>query len=93
MGWESVFYVQGAMTLVWCVLWFILVTDSPRQHKGISEAEKEYILASIGDQKKMKVRWLRFKLVPFSFSKFFTSCPRFHSTRKMKVWFCLVLAP
>lgn len=58
MGWESVFYVQGAMTLVWCVLWFILVTDSPRQHTTISAAEKEYILSSIGEHKRMKVRRL-----------------------------------
>lgn len=54
MGWESVFYVQGVMTLVWCVFWFVLVADSPRQHKTISAAEKEYILASIGEHKKMK---------------------------------------
>lgn len=54
LGWESVFYVQGGLTLVWCLAWFLVVADSPRVDTRITDAEKDYILASIGDAKKKK---------------------------------------
>ena len=31
-GWEFVFYIQGSLSLVWCVLWIICVTDTPASH-------------------------------------------------------------
>ena len=31
-GWEWVFYIQGGLSLVWCVLWIILVFDTPSKH-------------------------------------------------------------
>lgn len=31
-GWQSVFYFTGASGLLWCVLWYFLVFDSPAQH-------------------------------------------------------------
>lgn len=43
-GWPSIFYVFGLVGLVWCSLWFFLVTDSPAEHKFISKIEKEYLL-------------------------------------------------
>lgn len=43
-GWPSIFYVFGAFGATWCVLFFFLNTDSPSNHKFISEKEKLYIL-------------------------------------------------
>ncbi|XP_066952133.1 putative inorganic phosphate cotransporter [Macrobrachium rosenbergii] len=55
LGWEAVFYIQAALTLCWCVLWFFIVADNPTQSKWISKAEKQYILNSMGGSKEMKV--------------------------------------
>ena len=41
--WSLSFYVPGAITLVFCVLWIILVSDSPEQSKFISEKELLHI--------------------------------------------------
>ncbi|KAL3863143.1 hypothetical protein ACJMK2_004912 [Sinanodonta woodiana] len=46
-GWPSIFYVLGMMSLVWFVLWMLLVSDTPVQHKRISQIEREYILQSL----------------------------------------------
>ncbi|EFX81022.1 hypothetical protein DAPPUDRAFT_211483 [Daphnia pulex] len=40
-GWESVFYVQGGLAMIWCVLWIIFVFDSPEDHPRIHPAELE----------------------------------------------------
>ncbi|XP_076069277.1 putative inorganic phosphate cotransporter [Oratosquilla oratoria] len=53
-GWESVFYVQAAITLVWCLAWFLVVSDGPTTSKKITQAERDYILNSVGDSKDLK---------------------------------------
>ncbi|XP_063843132.1 putative inorganic phosphate cotransporter [Scylla paramamosain] len=54
LGWESVFYVQSCITLVWCFAWFMLVADSPYVDTKITAAEKKYIITAIGDTKDRK---------------------------------------
>ena len=48
IGWELVFYSQGGASVVFVILWAVLVYDSPSQHPWISDAEKNYILESTG---------------------------------------------
>lgn len=48
LGWSSVFYVFGAVGLIWFVAWWILVKDYPADDPRISQAELEYIQNSIG---------------------------------------------
>ena len=43
VGWESIFYVWGAVGLAWCLLWFTLVFNSPVSHPRISLHEKIHI--------------------------------------------------
>lgn len=38
-GWESVFYVQGGLALIWCGLWLFFVYDSPEDHPRIHPEE------------------------------------------------------
>ncbi|KAH9504374.1 hypothetical protein Btru_063441 [Bulinus truncatus] len=60
-GWPSIFYVTGGGCLIWVVIWFIVVSDSPEQHPTISKAEKDYIIGTRGkldSQKNFKVPWL-----------------------------------
>lgn len=43
LGWEAVFYLQGGLSVVWCVLWVMLVSDLPSSHRFASAGEVEYI--------------------------------------------------
>lgn len=54
-GWESVFYVFGAIGCVWLVLWMIIVRRSPEEDPFITEEEKIYIVTKIGLRKEENV--------------------------------------
>jgi len=69
-GWEAIFYIQGSLSLIWCVMWVVLVFDSPEQHKFISTAEKDYIMSS---QPKKAATNTPKPAVPWA--KLFTSVP------------------
>ena len=45
-NWESVFYFIGLISIVWCFLWFSLVSDDPVEHNFISEQERTFILVT-----------------------------------------------
>ena len=47
LGWEAVFYVTGASTLVWVGLWFYLAYDTPATHPRIDKEEREFIERSL----------------------------------------------
>lgn len=60
LGWASVFYVTGAIGIIWSVAWFLLVFDSPDQHPRIAEEERRYIEDAIGTSstsKHLSVPW------------------------------------
>ncbi|CAL4065038.1 unnamed protein product [Meganyctiphanes norvegica] len=72
LNWEAVFYIQAVMALVWCVAWFLVVTDSPADYRWITPVELEYINASVDDNlhstdgKDVAVPWISiFKSMPF----------------------------
>ncbi|ROT83908.1 hypothetical protein C7M84_022912 [Penaeus vannamei] len=50
IGWRALFYLQGAVALVWCVLWQFLVAENPAKHPRITTQEKTHITSSIGAQ-------------------------------------------
>lgn len=47
-GWPLVFYVFGALGILWYVPWLFLVYDTPAKHPWISKEEREYIESTIG---------------------------------------------
>lgn len=49
VGWASVFYVTGVVGIVWSVLWFVLIYDSPAQHPRITKEERLEIETKIAD--------------------------------------------
>lgn len=49
-GWTWAFFIPGAVAMIWCGLWYFLVSDTPDVHKRITEDEKIYILKCIGDK-------------------------------------------
>jgi len=48
LGWESVFYVTGVISIAWSLLWFVLVFDSPSEHPRIADEERRFIENAIG---------------------------------------------
>ncbi|XP_025907065.1 sialin isoform X3 [Nothoprocta perdicaria] len=50
MNWIYVFYIFGALGVLWFFFWMWFVSDTPETHWSISHAEKEYILSSVKDQ-------------------------------------------
>lgn len=54
-GWPSVFYIFGAVGVVWFVIWMVFTYDRPANHPRISIKERQYIQSSIGvEQDKRK---------------------------------------
>lgn len=54
-GWPSVFYVFGVTGVLWTVLWFVVVKESPENDPWISEAERNYIRKSLQRQGQVNV--------------------------------------
>ncbi|ADV49791.1 major facilitator superfamily MFS_1 [Cellulophaga algicola DSM 14237] len=42
LGWRGLFYVSGAIGLVWAVLWYVLYRD-PKEHSTMNQEEIDYI--------------------------------------------------
>ncbi|KAL0109228.1 hypothetical protein PUN28_014367 [Cardiocondyla obscurior] len=53
LGWESIFYVEGALCLIWCIFWWLMIADSPEeQTRFMTQEEKNYIVTTLGGHKK-----------------------------------------
>ena len=63
-GWQSVFYIQGAMGVFFVGAWLLVVEDSPSTHSSISAEERAYIEAgTAGTNLEIKVPISSFALV------------------------------
>lgn len=49
-SWTSAFYVPAALTMLWCIVWWYLVADTPQEHPRITDTERKYILDALGDK-------------------------------------------
>lgn len=54
-GWPAIFYVGGAFTLLWVLVWSLMGANSPSEHQTISEAEKKFIINSLSNTTSNKV--------------------------------------
>ncbi|XP_055373403.1 sialin-like [Condylostylus longicornis] len=54
-GWESLFYVFGAIGCVWFILWEIVVKSSPELDKYCPKEEAEYIRKTTGNKDNEKI--------------------------------------
>ncbi|CAG5094900.1 Similar to SLC17A5: Sialin (Homo sapiens) [Cotesia congregata] len=68
VGWESVFYLTGGISIIWSIAWFTLVYDSPAKHPRISNEERRFIEESIGTTSSKKVHAVPWRSI-------FTSLP------------------
>ena len=51
LGWESIFYIFGAIGIVWFIAWTAIVRKSPESDPFISEEERRYIVCKLGNRK------------------------------------------
>jgi len=62
MSWDWIFYIYGAVGLLWWALWTAVVRGTPESDPWISDEEKNYILSTLRrEEKKMpasSVPWL-----------------------------------
>ncbi len=61
-GWPSIFYIFGVLCLVWSVSFFFICSDTPENHKFISDAEKNYILqelSKVSQKEQTSTPWLK----------------------------------
>lgn len=59
-GWPSIFYIFGAIGVIWSILFMIFNSEKPEDHKFISEKEIDYILEATEKnhiKKKLKTPW------------------------------------
>src|SRR5207302_4735343 len=43
LGWRSVFYICGAVGIIWSVLWYFAYRNLPEEHGLVNEAELAHI--------------------------------------------------
>lgn len=63
LGWESAFYLQGALGIAWFAAWMYLVHETPQDHPRISRQELKYILDGQGEEKTHKNAQIPWKKV------------------------------
>ncbi|XP_055372642.1 sialin [Condylostylus longicornis] len=57
MGWNWAFYISGIFSFAICIIWFLVVADTPAKHKHISIDEQKYIEISLGENLSKKRKW------------------------------------
>jgi ACS family sodium-dependent inorganic phosphate cotransporter-like MFS transporter 5 len=61
-GWPTVFYVFGALGVLWFLFWMPMVADTPSRHPTISVEERDYICRTLKDSVKKVINKLEKKL-------------------------------
>ncbi len=56
-GWRAAFYAFGVLGVVWSAVWYFYYRDTPEEHAGVNEAERELIAGGIKRKGKGSVPW------------------------------------
>lgn len=56
-GWPAIFYVSGAIALLWVLIWSLIGANSPADHQTISSTERNFIIVSLSDTTSKKVEY------------------------------------
>jgi len=51
VSWDSVFYISGALGLIWFVIWMLYIKNTPSACRRISAEEKDYIMSSLANER------------------------------------------
>lgn len=50
----------GALTIIWCIVWLIWISDYPEEDRWITESELQYLQETLGQSKRGKVNFKNF---------------------------------
>ncbi|XP_063913981.1 sialin-like [Zophobas morio] len=67
LGWPSIFYVFGGISIVWFIIWMWFVSETPAEDPRISKTELNYILQSVGsvqDEHMLEKSWTKMLTSP-----------------------------
>lgn len=53
-GWRTTFLILGVIGVLWAICWYMLFRDDPEEHRGISDKEKKFIVATRQDRETSK---------------------------------------
>ena len=56
-GWRAAFYAFGVLGVVWSAVWFYYYRDTPEEHAGVNEAERELIAGGVKRKATGSVPW------------------------------------
>lgn len=56
-GWRAAFYAFGVLGVVWSFVWYFYYRDTPEEHPGVNDAERELIAGGVKRKGKGKVPW------------------------------------
>ena len=42
-GWRAAFYAYGVLGVIWAIAWFVYYRDTPEEHRGVNQDERELI--------------------------------------------------
>ena len=54
-GWRTPFFVFGSLGVMWALVWYFYYRDTPDEHPGVNEAERELIHSAWGGATRQKV--------------------------------------
>lgn len=63
-GWPIVFYLSGALALLWSLIWFLFVCSNPEDHPSITEGELLLLKLEKHHPKSIKPKWLKILTSP-----------------------------
>lgn len=60
-GWKMTFAIIGLLGIVWTVIWLLYFKETPEEHKGVNEAELNYIYEGMEKEeegnKELPMKW------------------------------------
>ena len=56
-GWRAAFYAFGVLGVVWSFVWYFYYRDTPEEHHGVNDTERELIAGGVKRKGKGKVPW------------------------------------
>lgn len=91
-GWPSIFYIFGLLGIIWFVLWMLLASATPKDHRFISSKERDYIIDQTSASTSEKEPILKVARLVFS-SKSFYGVMIAHTTSNFGTYLFLTQLP
>lgn len=76
-GWRTTFFLFGTLGIVWAAVWFWYYRDTPDEHSGVNEAERNLIHSSMGGARSRTTKSVPWKAILSNSNLWFLSAMYF----------------